>query len=160
MGFGRMLPTAKNPTRKEGFSRMFSSAAKNATRKDGYFGRMFSSNAGKSTINHKDDFHSERMKEIYGGIDYRKLSRAERNKIIDRRTKREVDIAALKAISLSAAIGLTVSSVYDYFAYGWYPFKMKQETSDFLQSLDSFQIHSASASWAKEKNERKVLIFL
>ncbi|KAI3940027.1 hypothetical protein MKW98_029803 [Papaver atlanticum] len=108
-GFARMLSTAKNSTIKEGFS------------------RRVSSSAGKSTKNHKGDapmdYVSEQMKEIFGDIDYGTLTYAERKKIMTRYVNREVDIEALKILSMSLAIGLTVSSVVGYFSGWWYPFK-------------------------------------
>ncbi|KAI3858583.1 hypothetical protein MKX03_005631 [Papaver bracteatum] len=108
-GFARMLSTAKNSTRKEGFS------------------RRVSSSAGKSTKNHKGDapmdYVSKQMKEIFGDIDYGTLTYSEREKIITRHANREVDIQALKILSMGVAIGLTVTSLVGYCSVGWYPFK-------------------------------------
>ncbi|KAI3860911.1 hypothetical protein MKW92_017225 [Papaver armeniacum] len=102
-------------TRFRGFVRMLS-GAKNSTKKEGS-GGMLSSTAQESP---KGDYYSERMKEIYGA-DYAKLSDAEMEKIYTRRVNREFNNNVIEGLF----IGLAIGSVYGYFAYGWYPFKVQ-----------------------------------
>ncbi|MCL7050066.1 hypothetical protein MKW94_022402 [Papaver nudicaule] len=106
-----------------GFARMLSTA-KNSTSKGGLGGRMFSSEAKKSTKIPKYDvpndyFMSDRMKVIFAGKDYHSLTPAQRIKIINR----HVDIEMIKSISCGAAVALTLCHLYGYFAYGFYPFQ-------------------------------------
>ncbi|MCL7033934.1 hypothetical protein MKW94_014747, partial [Papaver nudicaule] len=101
-GLARMLSTAMNSTRKEGFS------------------RMFSSSAAEKNLKPKGEYLSERMKEIYGDIDYRTLTPAQRQKIIDRQVTREVASLIMKGLSAGVAIGLAIN-----FAFGLYPFHQK-----------------------------------
>ncbi|MCL7029528.1 hypothetical protein MKW94_000397 [Papaver nudicaule] len=96
-GFAKMLSTAKNSTCKE--RRMFSSGAES---------------------NAKGVYLSERMKEIYGDMDYRTLTSAQKDKIVQRHVNRELNIEFMKALSTGAAIGLAIN-----FAFGLWPFHRK-----------------------------------
>ncbi|KAI3940028.1 hypothetical protein MKW98_029804 [Papaver atlanticum] len=107
-----------------GFARLFSSAAKNFTRKKD-FRRMLSSTAAESTKNNKvaptNDYVSARMKEIFGDVNYYDITDAQRKKIISR----HFDIEVITRISTGVVIGLTLGSLYNYgyLSIRWYPFK-------------------------------------
>ncbi|KAI3858588.1 hypothetical protein MKX03_005636 [Papaver bracteatum] len=104
-----------------GFARLFSSSAKNFTRKEGFL-RMFSSTAGKSTKNHK----------IFGDVDYDSLTDAQRMKIINR----HVYFETITRFSTGVAIGLTLGCLYGYFSIGWYPFK------DTFEGKENYRNHA------------------
>ncbi|KAI3872141.1 hypothetical protein MKW98_011633, partial [Papaver atlanticum] len=100
-GFARMLSTANNSTRKEGFGRRFSSTVEKPP---------------------KDDFDNELTKKIFGDSELHR-ARAERNKMLDSQPDSEFKMIALKGLSIGAAMGLVLGSLYSYLVTGWYPFK-------------------------------------
>ncbi|KAI3868455.1 hypothetical protein MKW92_017999 [Papaver armeniacum] len=84
-----------------GFARMLSTA-KNSTRKEGLC-RICSSAVQESP--------KERMKNTSGDINYE-----------DTRTTRNFYLN----VSKGASVGLTIGTIYGYFVYGWYPFKITE----------------------------------
>ncbi|MCL7042679.1 hypothetical protein MKW94_004127 [Papaver nudicaule] len=101
-GFTKMLSTAKNSTRKEGFCRMYSSSS-DAENGPG------------------SDYLRSYMKEIYGDIDYRTLTYAQRDKIIQKHVNKELYIEAAKGLAVVAVFGVAFN-----YAVKWWFEKDKQ----------------------------------
>ncbi|MCL7036440.1 hypothetical protein MKW94_012329 [Papaver nudicaule] len=112
-----------------GFAGMFSSAAKNSTRTEGFGARKFSSKTEKSTKIPKEDFYHEYMKDTYGE-NYESLTYAERKKISTKRINRQVDRDMIKVLSIGVAGGLVVSFLYGGVAFVWkaYQNALKKKT--------------------------------
>ncbi|MCL7036303.1 hypothetical protein MKW94_011780, partial [Papaver nudicaule] len=97
-GFTKMLSTAKNSTRKEGFCRMYSSSSSGAENGPG------------------NDYLRRYMKEFYGDIDYRTLTHAQKTKIIQKHVNKELTIEAAKGLAAVAVFGVA----FNYAVEWWF----------------------------------------